>query len=133
MKKILDFRNKSYSNVSGIYQNMEKPLKHQRRLGLTPLLPPLLPSSQTLYLAQLINDRRQPPFFFFSISLKVTLLLISNMSSGTSSYILFKDISCLHQCVYLFRNRDSSPTRQFTDTHFEDSSPTELKTVHQQN
>ena len=31
------------------------------------------------------------------------------------------------------RNRDSSPTRQFTDTHFEDSSPTELKTVHQQN
>ena len=30
-------------------------------------------------------------------------------------------------------NRDSSPTRQFTDTHFEDSSPTELKTVHRQN
>ena len=31
------------------------------------------------------------------------------------------------------RNRgeqDSSPTRQFTDTVFEDSSPTELKTVH---
>ena len=27
-------------------------------------------------------------------------------------------------------NRDSSPTGQFTDTHFEDSSPTELKTVH---
>ena len=31
------------------------------------------------------------------------------------------------------RNRDSSPTGQFTDTHFEDSSPTELKTVHRQN
>ena len=31
------------------------------------------------------------------------------------------------------RNRDNSPTRQFTDTHFEDSSPTELKTVHRQN
>ena len=31
------------------------------------------------------------------------------------------------------RNRDSSPTRQFADTHFEDSSPTELKTVHRQN
>ena len=30
-------------------------------------------------------------------------------------------------------NRDSSPTRQFADTHFEDSSPTELKTVHRQN
>ena len=30
-------------------------------------------------------------------------------------------------------NRDSSPTGQFTDTHFEDSSPTELKTVHRQN
>ena len=29
-------------------------------------------------------------------------------------------------------NRDSSPTGQFTDTHFEDSSPTELKTVHRQ-
>ena len=29
-------------------------------------------------------------------------------------------------------NRDSSSTRQFTDTHFEDSSPTELKTVHRQ-
>ena len=34
MKKILDFGNKSYSDVSGKYQNMEKPLKHQRRLGL---------------------------------------------------------------------------------------------------
>ena len=33
----------------------------------------------------------------------------------------------------LDRNRDSSPTRQFTDTHFEDSSPTDLKTVHRQN
>ena len=30
-------------------------------------------------------------------------------------------------------NRDSSPTGQFTDTHFEDSSPTDLKTVHRQN
>ena len=30
-------------------------------------------------------------------------------------------------------NRDSSPTRQFIDTHFEDSSPTDLKTVHRQN
>ena len=28
------------------------------------------------------------------------------------------------------RNRDSSPTRQFTDTVFEDTSPTDLKTVH---
>ena len=34
MKKILDFGNRSYSDVSGKYQNMEKPLKHQRRLGL---------------------------------------------------------------------------------------------------
>ena len=34
VKKILDFRNRSYSDVSGKYQNMEKPLKHQRRLGL---------------------------------------------------------------------------------------------------
>ena len=34
MKKILDFRNRSYSDVSGKYQNMEKPLKHQRRLRL---------------------------------------------------------------------------------------------------
>ena len=34
MKKILDFRNRSYSDVIGKYQNMEKPLKHQRRLGL---------------------------------------------------------------------------------------------------
>ena len=30
-------------------------------------------------------------------------------------------------------NRDSSPTRQLTDTHFEDSSPTELKPVYRQN
>ena len=29
-------------------------------------------------------------------------------------------------------NRDSSPTGQFTDKHFEGSSPTELKTVHRQ-
>ena len=35
MKKILDFRNRSYSDVSGKYQNMEKPLKHQRRLGIS--------------------------------------------------------------------------------------------------
>ena len=28
------------------------------------------------------------------------------------------------------REQDSSPTRQFTDTVFEDSSPTDLKTVH---
>ena len=34
MKKILDFRNWSYSDVSGKYQNIEKPLKHQRGLGL---------------------------------------------------------------------------------------------------
>ena len=34
MEKILDFRNRSYSDVSGKYQNMEKALKHQRRLGL---------------------------------------------------------------------------------------------------
>ena len=34
---------------------------------------------------------------------------------------------------YIYRNRDSSPTGQFTDTHFEDSSPTDLKTVHRQN
>ena len=34
VKKILDFRNRSYSDVSGKYQNIEKPLKHQRRLGL---------------------------------------------------------------------------------------------------
>ena len=33
-EEILDFRNRSYSDVSGKYQNMEKPLKHQRRLGL---------------------------------------------------------------------------------------------------
>ena len=31
------------------------------------------------------------------------------------------------------QNRDSSPTGQFTDTHFEDSSQTELKAVHRQN
>ena len=30
------------------------------------------------------------------------------------------------------RNQDSSPTGKFTDTHFEGSSPTELKTVHRQ-
>ena len=39
-------------------------------------------------------------------------------------------LKCLHNGV---RKRDSSPTGQFTDTHFEDSSPTELKTVHRQN
>ena len=39
----------------------------------------------------------------------------------------------LAQIWGLIRNRDSSPTRQFADTHFEDSSPTELKTVHRQN
>ena len=38
MKKILDFRYRSYSDVSGKYQNMEKPLKHQRRLGLGSLV-----------------------------------------------------------------------------------------------
>ena len=31
------------------------------------------------------------------------------------------------------REQDSSPTRHFTDTIFEDSSPTDLKTVHRQN
>ena len=30
----MDFRNRSYSDVSGKYQKKEKPLKHQRRLGL---------------------------------------------------------------------------------------------------
>ena len=34
-EKILYFRNRSYSGASGKYQNMEKPLKHQRRLGLS--------------------------------------------------------------------------------------------------
>ena len=41
--------------------------------------------------------------------------------------------SCERKLPLLAGNRESSPTRQFTDTHFEDSSPTELKTVHQQN
>ena len=55
--------------------------------------------SQKLYLGQLIDSRRQnnvksSPIFFLSFSLKVLTLLISNMSSGTSSYIFFKDISC---------------------------------------
>ena len=36
-----------------------------------------------------------PPFFFFSIFLKLLTLLISHMSSVTSSYLFFKDISCL--------------------------------------
>ena len=31
---MLDFRNRGYSDVNGKYQNMEKPLKHQRKLGL---------------------------------------------------------------------------------------------------
>ena len=39
----------------------------------------------------------------------------------------------LEQMLQFTWNRDSSPTGQFTDTHFEDSSPTELKTVHRQN
>ena len=39
----------------------------------------------------------------------------------------------IRTCSYVIRNRDSSPTGQFTDTHFEDSSPTELKTVRRQN
>ena len=34
MKKILDFRTRSYSDVISKYQNMEKRLKYQRRLGL---------------------------------------------------------------------------------------------------
>ena len=36
-------------------------------------------------------------------------------------------------CPFAFWDRDSSATRQFTDTHFEDNSPTELKTIHLQN
>ena len=32
-------------------------------------------------------------------------------------------------CLFMWK-QGSSPTRQFTDTVFEDSSPTELKTVH---
>ena len=48
-------------------------------------------------------------------------------SGGFISWL--KDIDVLSLTS---RNRDSSPTRQFADTHFEDSSPTELKTVHRQ-
>ena len=33
-------------------------------------------------------------------------------------------------CIVAKGEQDSSPTRQFTDTIFEDSSPTDLKTVH---
>ena len=33
-------------------------------------------------------------------------------------------------CIYRRRFRDSSPTGQFTDTYFGDSSPTHLETVH---
>ena len=49
--------------------------------------------SQTLYCAQLTEDitnYKHPPIFFFSNSLKILTLLISNMSSLTSSYIFFK-------------------------------------------
>ena len=35
-----------------------------------------------------------------------------------------------HEWDLLQWEQDSSPTRQFTDTVFGDSSPTELKTVH---
>ena len=51
--------------------------------------------SQTLYL-QLTVDRikyKHPQFFSSHLFLIITLL-ISNMSSGTSSYIFFKEISC---------------------------------------
>ena len=49
--------------------------------------------------------------------------------------ITFKSMTKLNKSVLHFTgnesigNQDSSPTGQFTDTHFEDSSPTEFKTV----
>ena len=57
--------------------------------------------SQTLYCAQLNEDitkYKHPPFFLFNFFIKKITLLISNMPSVTSSYIFFKDISCLHSC-----------------------------------
>ena len=46
MKKILGFRNRSYSDVSGKNQNKEKSLKHQRRLRLVPRQ--LVPEQKTV-------------------------------------------------------------------------------------
>ena len=54
-------------------------------------------------------------FFFFLFFLRESAMLLYGNAKGQ-----------------LERNRDSSPTRQLTDMHFEDRSPTELKTVHRQ-
>ena len=54
----------------------------------------------------------------------VTLCLSHNAHSYIPCHIAGASVSCGF--------RDSSPTRQFTDTYFGDSSPTKLETVHRQ-
>ena len=71
--------------------------------------------------------------FFFLLPLFVIVVLGVNIYEGSRSHTRFAE--------WLVGVRwyggggteweqDSSPTRQFTDMYFEDSSPTELKTVH---
>ena len=52
----------------------------------------------------------------------------SHPGSGTANSISSRQRDRV--MVHGHGEQDSSPTRQFTDTGFEDSSPTDLKTVH---
>ena len=71
------------------------------------------------------------PFFGASQS----VLTISNYVNSLNFFNVLQIYCRLKKelSITVHRNRDSSLTGQFTNTHFEDSSPTELKTVHRQN
>ena len=70
--------------------------------------------------------------------LRISQDIYNGFNNKEHTAALFIDIEKAYDSVWreglMFklhkREQDSSPTRQFTDTFFEDSSPTDLKTVH---
>ena len=98
-------------------------------------LHPLPPSEHTTVDAVQENIRQETPDGF---------VLMSHVLRDDSEIIFFSyvfnkfSLIIIDSCHYFLLlnahisrgEQDSSPTRQFTDTDFGDSSPTKLKTVH---
>ena len=115
MKKILDFHNRSFSDVRGINQNIEKPLKHQRRLGLSNNQPNLFKkaenSSVSLFMPQQIS--LQVPYWYIwdiaMFSLNIAILIIAYYRKKIIEHLGTFTADCLS--IYYLSTNTATPPR----------------------